>query len=94
MKRLEIIELRTSGRDPELLKSHIKKIIEQVEVELKEPAAKAYTRVMLDTDFSIHLFHDSENYESNGSALGLRIADSLKEFGLVNHSIWIEMYKM
>jgi hypothetical protein len=46
---------------------------------------------MIDTDFSIHLFHDSKKVEKSGSPLGLRLASALKEFGLVNHSIWIEM---
>jgi nucleoside-diphosphate-sugar epimerase len=31
--------------------------------------------------------------ENSGSPLGLRLASALKEFGLVNHSIWIEMHK-
>ena len=53
---------------------------------------KSYSRVMIDSDFSIHLFHDSKKVENNGSPLGLRLALALKEFGLVNHSIWIEMH--
>jgi len=30
--------------------------------------------------------------ENNGSRLGLRLASALKEFGLVNHSVWVEMH--
>jgi hypothetical protein len=52
----------------------------------------AYSSVMIDTDFSIHLFHDIMKEESTGSQLCLRIASSLKEYGLVNHSIWVEMH--
>ena len=48
--------------------------------------------LMIDTDFSIHLFHDSKKMERSGSSLGLCLASALKEFGLVNHSIWIEMH--
>ena len=63
----------------------------ELDKETKKQAIKAYSRVMIDTDFRIHLFHDSKNVENSGSQLGLCIASALKEFGLVNHSIWIEM---
>ena len=88
MKWLEIIELRSGNSD---LESQLEKIVNEVEDEINKQAIKAYSRVQIDTDFSIHLFHDSEINEFGRSPLGLRIASSLKEFGLVNHSIWIEM---
>ena len=90
MKWLEIIELRSVGSNLELLESKLDKIINEVEDEIKNQA-KAYSRVQIDTDFSIHLYHDSKKVENSGSELGLRLASALKEFGLVNHSIWIEM---
>ena len=51
----------------------------------------AFSRVSIDTNFSIHIFHDSKKIENSGSRLGLRLAAALKEFGLVHHSIWREM---
>jgi len=65
--------------------------VNEVYERTKNNAVKAYCRLMIDTDFSIHLFHDSKKVEKSGSPLGLRLAAALKEFGLVNHSIWIEM---
>ena len=91
MKWLEIIELRTVDSDRELLESHLQELVQQVDKETQMQTIKTYRRVMLDTDLSIHLFHDSKNVERNGSPLGLRLASSLKEFGLVNHSVWTEM---
>ncbi len=88
MKWLEIIELRSGNSD---LESQLEKIVNEVEDEINKQAIKAYSRVQIDTDFSIHLFHDSEKVENSGSQLGLRLASALKEFGMVNHSIWIEM---
>ncbi len=90
MKWVEIIELRSIDSDLESLESKLKKIINEVEDEIKNQA-KAYSRVQIDTDFSIHLYHDSKKVENSGSELGLRLASALKDFGLVNHSIWIEM---
>ena len=92
MKWLEIIELRSVDSNRELLESQLQKLINEVDKETKKQAIKAYSRVMIDTDFSIHLFHDSKKRENSGSQLGLRLASALKEFGLVNHSIWIEMH--
>ena len=91
MKWLEIIELRSVNSNRELLESQLQKLINEVEKEAKKQAIKVYSRVMVDTDFSIHLFHDSKKVENSGSPLGLRLASALKEFGLVNHNIWIEM---
>ena len=91
MKWLEIIELRTVNSDRELLESHLQELIQQVDKETQMQTIKTYRRVMIETDVSFHLFHDSPNVERNGSPLGLRLASSLKEFGLVNHSVWTEM---
>jgi len=92
MKWLEIIELRSVDSNRELLESQLQNLINEVDKETKKQAIKSYSRVMIDTDFSIHLFHDSKKVENSGSPLGLRLASALKEFGLVNHSIWIEMH--
>ncbi len=92
MKWLEIIELRSADCDRGSLESQLQKLIYEVDRETKKQTIKAYSRVMIDTDFSIHLFHDSPDVENNGSSLGLRLTSALKEFGLVNHSVWIEKY--
>lgn len=41
--------------------------------------------------FSYYLHHYPKNVENNGSRLSLRLASALKEFGLVGHSVWVEM---
>ncbi len=91
MKWLEIIELRSVNSNRELLESTMQKLIVEVEKEAKRQELRAYSRVMMNTDFSIHLYHDSKKEEINGSQLGLCLASSLKEFGLINHSVWVEM---
>ncbi len=93
MKWLEIIELRSVDSNKELLESQMQKLIVEMDKEAKKQALRIYIRAMMDTNFSIHLFHDSKKVENSGSQLGLRLASALKEFGLVNHSIWIEMHK-
>ena len=92
MKWIEIIEIRSADSNKELLKSQLQKLITEMDKKTKGQEIKSYSRVLIDTDFSIHLFHDSKKVENSGSPLGLRLASALKAFGLVNHSIWIEMH--
>jgi hypothetical protein len=91
MNWLEIIELRSVGSQRELLETQLKKLINEVGQEVKTQSVKVFCRNMIESDFSIHLFHDSRQIEVNGSSLGLQLVSSLKAFGLVNHSVWIEM---
>jgi hypothetical protein len=92
MKWLEIIELRSISSNHEMLESLLQSLIKDVEKETKKQPIKAYSQIMINTDFRIHLFHDSKKMENSGSPLGLSLASALKDFGLVNHSVWIEMH--
>jgi hypothetical protein len=92
MKWLEIIELRSATGNKKLLESQLETLINEVHKEIKKRAINVYNHAMIDTDFSIHLCHDSKKVEIIGSQLGLRLASALEAFGLVNHSIWIEMH--
>ena len=40
--------------------------------------------------FALRLFWDTDDPKPSGSALGISLAQSLKAFGLVDHSVWIE----
>lgn len=92
MKWIEVIQLRSVDSNRERLESKLQRLIDQVEKGRKKQVIMTYSRVLIDTDFSIHIFHDSKKVEKGGSRLGLRLVTALKEFGLVNHSIWIEMH--
>ena len=91
MKWLEIIELRLAGTNIEQLESQFKELVNEVFDEMKDQAIKSYRGALINSDYSVHLVHDSKEPDNNGSQLGLHIVSALKEFGLVNHSIWIEM---
>ena len=90
MKWLEIIELRSVGSNRELLKRQLKALIDEAHKKAEQQAIKVYNHVAIDTDFSIHLLYDSVKADINGSPLGLQLVSTLKEFGLVNHSVWVE----
>lgn len=92
MKWIELIQLRSAGSKREILESELQRLIDEVDRKRKTKIIMAYSRVSIDTDFSIHIIHDSKKVENSGSRLGLRLAAALKEFGLVNHSIWMEIH--
>jgi hypothetical protein len=88
MKWLEIIKLRSAGKDSGLLEELLLSIDKLGQSGLVK--MKTYHHAALGTDWSVHLHWESGRPEKNGSALGLRLAQALKEFGLIDHSIWIE----
>jgi hypothetical protein len=88
MKWLEVIKLRAAGKGsglPEGFLVSIDKFSQNGLVEIK-----TFRHAVLETDWSVHLLWKSERPEKNGSGLGLRLAHALKEFGLIDHSIWVE----
>ncbi len=52
-------------------------------------AMKIYRNAWINTDVSIHL-HWRSRVEEEGTVMGLALVQVLKEFGLVNHSAWVE----
>lgn len=93
MKWIEIIELRSAGNARKKLETHLQEFIDQVEKKTEKQTVRLYTRKKIDTDFSIHLVHDSNKVKNIGSSLGISLISALKSYGLVNHTIWIEKQK-
>ena len=93
MAWLEIIEIRAMGNNRELLKLQLQDLIDDLSMETGLNSVKIYKHVMLETDFSIHLFHDSDKKDSNCSTICSQLIPAIKEFGFVNHTVWIETFK-
>ena len=91
MMWLEIIELRSVGSNIEGLKSKLPEWIEELAMELGSERVRAFGRVLVDNDFSIHLLHKAQPVDIGGSSVGLRLAAALKEYGMISHSIWLEL---
>jgi hypothetical protein len=91
MNCLETIELRSIEGDRERLESQLLKLISEVNLDGKKQAIKAYSHETINSDFCIQLLHDSRKADAGGSQLGLHLVSELKAFGLINHSIWVEM---
>ena len=91
MKWIEVIQLRSTGCDKDFLITELRKLIDKNEKSTKKQMVMAYSRVLIDTDYNIQIFHETKNVEKNGSPLGLRLVSALKAFGFVNHSIWVAL---
>jgi len=90
MTRLEIIEIRTTGKNHDALEAYLASWQAEVMAVENAPLVKIYRHAVLDTDFSIHLLYDVESREFDVRVLSERLASALKEFGLVNHTVWEE----
>lgn len=91
VKWIEMIQLRAVNCDKNLIESELHKLICDTRKHKNKQIVMAYSRALIDTDYSIQIFHDSTKIENYGSPLGLRIVTALKDFGPVNHSVWHEI---
>ena len=90
MNCLEIIELRSDGKNIKLIEPEIAELINKLNKGLDQPTIKLFINATVENDFSIHIQHDSKSPEAYGSPVGLQLISILKDFGLTHHSIWIE----
>ena len=93
MKWLEVIELRTARESSKELKEKLLYLIEEINKKNNLTSVKVYAHVNVETDFNIQIIHDSGNVEESGSKLGLQIALNFKQYGLVNHNVWLRLDK-
>ena len=49
-----------------------------------------YRHSKLENELSIMIYWESEKANADKSTLGLRIAEIVKEFGMINHYEWVE----
>lgn len=89
---LEIIELRTSGQNRKKLESALEKLLAGLKSDPEREQIQVYNSRVIESDFCIHLHFQAENYNREGSPLGLRMVSALKEYGLIHHNIWCEMH--
>ena len=91
MKWLEIVKLRSVRENAGELDAFFRSIDQVNEKGLVQ--IKIYRHAAIETDWSLHLLWAAEKQGKNGSALGFHLARVLKDFGLVDHSLWIEEEK-
>ena len=90
MKWLEIVEVTSVESNQETLEAYLNMLISAVKKDLQSSLIRVFCKSGLGLNYSIHLYHHTDQIEKDGSLLGAHLSAGLKEFGLVNHSIWLE----
>lgn len=85
MKWLEIIELRSVGKHQAQVEQGLADLTAGANTQIN-----VYRNLTVNTDWSIHLHRESNRDDIHKSPLGLRMAEALREFGLVHHSVWVK----
>lgn len=88
MKWAEVITVRSTGGDSKRLASALRSLMEDVDTKHRREQIRLYQRIGLGSDFCLVLFHEGEKVASDGSRIGLRLTAALKDFGMVNHTVW------
>ena len=89
IKILEIIEVRSVKKNKHNIVDFIDKLLSD-QITDRNFAIKIYSHSTIETDYSIHLYYEKESAENLGTKLGYKLTEDLKEFGLVNHNVWID----
>ena len=91
MKWIEIIEIRAKHNSKQLLEAQLGKLLEEIQEIERGRSIRVLSKKNLETDFLVLLEDDSMHIALEGSPLGHQLASSLKDFGMVNHSVWGEI---
>jgi hypothetical protein len=90
MNYLEIIELRSSNEDHEILSEKLTGFVNDLNKEYGNFTVKLYRHLTVETDWSVHIHIQTEINFTSLNQMGQRVASALQEFGLVYHSVWLE----
>ena len=89
MNRLEIVHLRSSA---EPIESFVDRIRESIwEEGSGSEVITLYRRQGLETDVAVHIHHSETEGRTGPSALAFHLANALRAYGLVEHTMWEEM---
>ncbi len=86
MKTLEIIQLRSTIYSIDSLNTAISESI-KAKGEPSE-SVSIFRRDGLETDLAVHIHRSEASGEGGPSELGVRLASALKDYGLVEHTLW------
>jgi len=87
MKRLEIVQLRLSRPRPSGL---VRELRRQAAASGESEGLSIYRHSTVASDLGIHLRFEMDEHETAPSDLGHRLAEMLREHGMVEHTVWIE----
>ena len=90
MRILELIILQATENGREDFESLMEELAREISRESHEVQMSLYRNVSLSADLCIELKSWSGAQARKASHVGVRLAASLKTFGLVDHTCWVE----
>ena len=90
MNWIEIIDLRSAGRELATLKQTLAGMVSKLDRDIGIDKICLYHNARVETDISIHIQWKTGEETSGKSDLGLRLASALGAYGRVNHTVWLE----
>ena len=91
MKWIEVIMVRSVGRNSKVLASTLRELKNDLADDVEQETIRVFRREKLDSDICIVLFHGEKKTKTGGSPLGQRLVAALQEFNFVYHTVWLEM---
>ncbi len=89
MKWLEIIQIRTAQNRAEHLIAELTTLLSDIQKKPGGLNVTFYRHADVASDFSLHLIHQSDTGRPKTSKTGQLFSSVAREFGMVNHAIWI-----
>jgi hypothetical protein len=93
MKWLEMIKVQVSSGQEITARNELISLVSDIRQNPDYPGLREfvmYRHALVPGFFVIHLLWDSPHPQTRGSVAGLSLAQTLKTFGLVDHSVWME----
>jgi len=90
---MEIIEIRSLTKKKEELEEQLHNFWEEMKSEYSANSIQIFVKANLDTDFVILLHNDSNTIRKGGSSIGQRLTSALRDYGMINHTVWNEINK-
>lgn len=88
MSWYEVIHVRLNNREYKRPISIFTQLLKEIRVKESCHQVRLFRRAQVDSDICLHLLHETNNVEVTGSVVGTRIAEALRAFGMVNHTVW------
>jgi hypothetical protein len=89
MKWLETIGLRCAGNREKTVVMDLLQNITVLEEAAGRVGVEVYQSALVENDLSIHIHGGSETFSHGKSSIGLSLTRTLRQFGLISHSVWV-----
>jgi hypothetical protein len=89
MKWLETISLRCAGSREKRVVMDLLQNIRVLDETIGSVDVEVYESPLVESDLSIHIHGGSETFRHGKSSLGLSLSHTLRDFGLISHSVWV-----